>query len=57
MFSDEYQSASIVWNGQTVAAPPHSGAAPDLGAHETGTQTGLPTVTVLATDTNAGDAR
>jgi parallel beta-helix repeat protein len=50
-------TASIVWNGHTVAAPPHSGAAPDLGARETGTQTGLPTVTVLATDANAGEAR
>jgi hypothetical protein len=28
-------AASIVWNGKTVSAPPYSGAAPDLGAHET----------------------
>ena len=28
-------AASIVWNGGTVNAPPYSGAAPDLGAHET----------------------
>jgi hypothetical protein len=49
-------TASIVWNGHTVAAPSHSGAAPDLGAHETAAQPGLPTVTVLATDANAGEA-
>jgi parallel beta-helix repeat protein len=29
-------AASIVWNGATVTAPAYSGAAPDLGAHETG---------------------
>jgi len=29
-------AASIVWNGTTVTAPPYSGTAPDLGAHETG---------------------
>jgi parallel beta-helix repeat protein len=28
--------ASITWNGTVVSAPPYSGAAPDLGAHETG---------------------
>jgi len=28
--------ASIIWNGTSVSAPPYSGAAPDLGAHETG---------------------
>lgn len=27
-------TASIVWNGSTVNAPTYSGAAPDLGAHE-----------------------
>ena len=29
-------TASIVWSGGAVTAPPYSGAAPDLGAHETG---------------------
>jgi hypothetical protein len=29
-------AASIVWNGGTVSAPPYTGSAPDLGAHESG---------------------
>jgi parallel beta-helix repeat protein len=33
-------TASIVWNGHTVAAPPHVGAAPDLGAREAGAGSG-----------------
>ena len=28
-------AASLVWNGNPVSAPPYSGTAPDLGAHET----------------------
>ncbi len=49
--------ASIFWNGHTVTAPSYSGAAPDLGALESGgSQPGLPTVTIVATDANAGEA-
>lgn len=48
-------AASIQFNGHQVLAPPYSGTAPDLGARERGTVSGLPTVTVVATDASAGE--
>ena len=49
-------AASIFWNGKTVGAPLYSGAAPDLGAHETASGPTLPTVTIVATDPNAAES-
>ena len=48
-------AASISFNGHQVLAPPYSGTAPDLGARERGTVSGLPTVTVVATDASAAE--
>jgi hypothetical protein len=39
-------AASVAWNGRTVSAPPHLGAAPDLGAREAAAAPGVPTAAI-----------
>lgn len=46
--------ASVVWNGETVAAGEFSGKAPDLGAFEHSGE-GMPVVTVTASDPKAAE--